>query len=313
MIITCPHCQTKYQVTYEAIGSAGRKVQCAHCHQAWQQAPVDSFETPPADALLDPMSEDALDEAMASEARAHAATVVPDTPRADRREKDTRPSAERPADLAALRKQERAFSRRQHALAARLPLARFRRSARWVALLLLCGTVAVLYWGRVEVVRRFPAMAALYEAAGLPVNVVGLEFAEVETLRTLRDGKDVLSVSAQLVGVMPEPTPVPPVVVTLLDAHGAPVYEWSITPAVRDMMAGERSSFNTQLDLPPDRATQVRLSFAGYSGSLESAGPPGSPRPPHTSLPAEAADPAPAKHGAPAPAAPDHPFSQEHH
>jgi len=37
MIITCPHCQTKYQVAYEAIGSAGRKVQCAQCRQAWQQ------------------------------------------------------------------------------------------------------------------------------------------------------------------------------------------------------------------------------------------------------------------------------------
>ena len=40
MIITCPHCQTKYQVTFDAIGSAGRKVQCAHCHRDWQQAPL---------------------------------------------------------------------------------------------------------------------------------------------------------------------------------------------------------------------------------------------------------------------------------
>ena len=41
MIITCPHCQTRYQVTYEAIGSTGRKVQCAHCQQAWSQKPLD--------------------------------------------------------------------------------------------------------------------------------------------------------------------------------------------------------------------------------------------------------------------------------
>ncbi len=44
MIITCPNCQTKYQVTYEAIGSVGRKVQCAHCQQAWQQRPVDKSD-----------------------------------------------------------------------------------------------------------------------------------------------------------------------------------------------------------------------------------------------------------------------------
>ena len=66
MIITCPHCQTKYQVTYEAIGSAGRKVQCAHCQQAWQQRPLDK-EDPPTPAqkkATEVMTEDGLDDAM---------------------------------------------------------------------------------------------------------------------------------------------------------------------------------------------------------------------------------------------------------
>ena len=76
MIITCPHCQTKYQVTYEAIGSAGRKVQCAHCQQAWQQAPLDEDEaTPEQKEAFAVIEEDGLDEAMSAEEKAVAAEV----------------------------------------------------------------------------------------------------------------------------------------------------------------------------------------------------------------------------------------------
>ncbi len=61
-------------------------------------------------------------------------------------------------------------------------------------------------------------------------------------------------------------------VVTLLGASGNGLYEWSVTPDVRDMMAGERATFETQLPLPPVDAVNVRLSFAG-GGSTRSAAP----------------------------------------
>jgi hypothetical protein len=56
------------------------------------------------------------------------------------------------------------------------------------------------------------------------------------------------------------------VVVTLIDEHGQGIYEWSVTPSVRDLMAGERSTFDTQLTLPPGDASRVRLTFAGGQG-----------------------------------------------
>ena len=79
----------------------------------------------------------------------------------------------------------------------------------------------------------------------------------------LRDGKEMLVVSAQIVGLMTDPVVVPAVVVTLIDSEGRGIYEWSVTPSVRDLMAGERSTFDTQLTLPPGDASRVRLSFAG--------------------------------------------------
>lgn len=279
MIITCPHCQTKYQVTYEAIGSAGRKVQCAHCQQAWQQRPLNKKDDAAEhEGAFEAIAEDGLDEALQAEEAAVAAEL------AERVERERQAAAGK-VDPALVRKRQKAFTRRQTARAAELPLAKLRRTLRVAGFILLAAIVATAYFGRVPVVERFPAMAGVYEAIGLGVNVVGLDFTDVSSLRTLRDGKEVLVVSAQIVGLEPEPVTVPSVVVTLIDAHGRGIYEWSVTPAVRDLMAGERSTFDTQLTLPPGEAERVRLTFAGGQSmpiisaeALAAAGASGEPR-----------------------------------
>lgn len=261
MIITCPHCQTKYQVTYEAIGSAGRKVQCAHCQQAWQQNPISPSAAPERIVeVVDAIAEDSLDEALAAE---EAATVAEQMQRVI--EEETRSQEAGKVDPSVIRKRQLAFSRRQNAIEALGPLAKLRRTARFLGVLLLVAIAATAYFGRVQVVERFPQMAGVYEAAGLKVNVIGLDFSNLSTLRSLRDGKEMLSVSAQIVGVAPGPVKVPPVVITLIDAHNAPIYQWSVTPSVRDLMAGERATFDTQLALPPGDAARVRLNFGAMA------------------------------------------------
>lgn len=271
MIITCPHCQTRYQVTYEAIGSTGRKVQCAHCQQAWSQKPLDPDAFGDADPLVRAVAEDALDDALVSEERRVAAELAERKAEAEEAaEVDGREAAK--VDPALIRKRQRAFLRRQNAMVAKLPMARLRRVARVASAVVLVGLLAGAYFGRVQVVEQFPAMAGVYAFVGLPVNVIGLEFDRLSTLRTLREGKEVLVVSAQIVGLQKAPVTVPAVVVTLLDASGNGIYEWSVTPDVRDMMAGERATFETQLPLPPVDAVSVRLSFTG-GGSTRSAAP----------------------------------------
>lgn len=267
MIITCPHCQTKYQVTYEAIGSVSRKVQCAQCQQAWEQrAPARPSSAPDDGNQFDALAEDAMDELLASEAES---ATTEDEPA---REVAPQSTANKKLDPAMLRRQQKAFTRRRSAMEAELPLARLRRTLRILGFLSLGVVLVVGYFGRVQVVERFPEMAGAYAAVGLGVNVVGLDFTNVTTMRTKRDGSDVLHVSAQIVGLMPDPVKVPAVVVTLLDANGRSIYEWSVTPSVRDLMAGERSTFDTQLTLPPGDAARVRLSFAGGHTIAASAG-----------------------------------------
>lgn len=278
MIITCPHCQTKYQVAYEAIGSAGRKVQCAHCHQAWDQRPG-SFKRPApaagqpeADRLFTSMAEDALDEAMLSEEHAMIAEKTKFAPAASPAGKDGAPRepVETPSlrapNAAEVKKRQADFSKRQSAMISRLPLARLRRAARIAGMVTLASLAVTAYFGRVDLVRHYPDLAGLYDAVGLGVNVVGLDFSNLETLKTLSGGNDILVVSAQIVGLSREPIGVPPVVVSLLDGEGKAVYEWSVTPRVRDLMAGERATFDTRLSLPPSEAARVRLSFARSNG-----------------------------------------------
>ena len=64
-------------------------------------------------------------------------------------------------------------------------------------------------------------------------------------------------------------------------------------------MAGERSTFDTQLTLPPGNASRVRLSFAGGSGAKGlSSGK--APTPAAANHGPVTTDPAAADHGAPA-------------
>jgi predicted Zn finger-like uncharacterized protein len=271
MIITCPNCQTKYQVTYEAIGSAGRKVQCASCNQSWQQAALPDPKPdlklvpkpdPESDKLFESMAEDALDAAIEAEEKTSAGDadrpVDPVEPRPQKKR-------ETPAQM---RARQKALSRRQTAMVSRMPLARMRRYARVVGAILLAGILGLAYFGRVQIVERNPDLAGIYQAIGLGVNVVGLELSNLQSTRGLSEGKEVLVVSAQIVGLMPDPVPVPPVLVSLIDGAGRTIYEWSVAPRIRDLMAGERATFDTRLPLPPGEAVKVRLSFAGgHTGS----------------------------------------------
>lgn len=248
--------------------------------------------------MFDAMSEDSLDEAIAAEE--HAAATEKAALMAVEKAAMEAPAAK--VDPKVIRQRQRDFKRRQSVILSKLPLARLRRAARVGGVLILCAMVALFYFARVEIAGRFPAMAGVYEAIGLGVNVVGLDFANVTTLHTLREGKEVLVVSAQIVGVQSAPVAVPPVVISLIDSAGDEIYQWSVTPPIRDLMAGEKDTFETRLTLPPGDAARVKLSFAAAGSRLASASPQAEPNSPPAAAPAEvkAGQPA-APHSSPSP------------
>lgn len=288
-VIVCPHCGTRYQVPAETLGPQGREVQCAHCAKSWLAIPDSAAALAPAappapvrdpDRLFDERTERDLDAAFVAEEQAVLAATAP----AAAPEPQAAPSIEeikaaiapkpRPpegprVDARLKRMRDKAFARRQSSMTAKLPFARIRRVARLVTLGLLLALIGGGVAFRTEIVRHLPDLAGVYAAMGLEVNTVGLEFRDVHTLLTQRRGAGLIEVDARIYGVAPRTVVVPPVVVTLLDAQGASLYEWSVTPDVRDLEPGEVVDFTSQLGSPPAGATRVRLTFSGGRAQSE--------------------------------------------
>lgn len=281
VVIACPQCETRYQVPPETLGKRGRKVTCAECGGVWQAEAV-SDEPQQPDRLFNEDEEAALDAAFIAAAPPAAVSPAPPpaaaTAAAPQGETPMRSIAEIKAAIAprqrppvaaageqSERKRQKEFAKRQAAQRKQSPLARVRRVLRIVGVgsllaMLVCGVAF-----RATVVRQFPDLAGAYEALGLGVNVVGLEFRDVTTLVALKGGANVLRVDARIYSVAPRRLDVPPVAVTLLDEAGAALYEWSVVPDARELQPGEVVDFTTQLSTPPAGAARVRLTFMDSS------------------------------------------------
>lgn len=268
VVIECPHCGTRYQLPAEAIGPKGRQVACAHCGKTWQAKATAAAPVNDPDRLFDPVEEQALDDAFAAEEMAVRAPASDPAETGMKSIADiTAAIAPKPKpietkpDAAGDRSRQRAFNKRQAARSKQSPLARMRRVVRLAGVSLLLVLIGAGMAFRTEIVRQFPDLAGAYEALGLGVNIVGLEFRDVTTLVTLRGGSRVMQVDARIYSVAARDVAVPPVVVTLLDANNTPLYEWSVAPAAKTLEPGEVVDFSAQLNTPPLAATRVRLTF----------------------------------------------------
>jgi len=254
MIINCPNCHAQYEVRSETIGNAGRKVQCASCQTNWRAVAMPEPDTMESDVLFSAEEERELDEVFKREEGQIAAW----------RQKAVSNSAlteEEKADQKQLAIQRRALRRRQYILHRNLPRARLRRIVIMTTLVMLMTLFGGGLYLRENLVRGLPDLAGLYEAVGLGVNVVGIEFRDVETLKSLRDGVVVMEISAMLENISGRQVSVPAILVSLLDEGGETLFEWSVMPQVSAMREREWIKFETQLAAPPLDADAVRLTF----------------------------------------------------
>lgn len=296
MIITCPNCRTKYDIADKALGD-GRKVLCAHCQRSWRARPepqrararTAAAEAPqPAaaaiadtDELFGPEEENELDIAFSREEATSAKNESPVSQPEDFEDEDDEEVDIFPNEIETYassidddlqKRRQREMAQRQKRLADRLPMARIRRAGRFVTLFLLFSFLGGGFFLRTDIVRAWPDLGGLYEAIGLGVNVVGLDFDNMKTLRTLRDGRDVLVISATIRNVAGTPVAVPPVLVSILDDQGTAIYEWTAQPQARIMGSGETVAFETQLNSAPQNSASVNLVFANASKDQEESG-----------------------------------------
>jgi predicted Zn finger-like uncharacterized protein len=274
LIITCPNCRTSYRVASDALSAAGRQVQCASCAELWVATP--SFPEPqvqfddpdPDDDELEFRADDDTLFTETDETMLDVAFVEQE--RGEKPKSPTGPPMRRPRDhgIDGKRVRERTddLVKRRNSMIRKLPMARFRRAARVaLALILVLVLVAAVAY-RTEIVRLYPEMNGIYRVVGLGTNVIGLDIGELNTLRTTRDGNPAIVVSAKISNITNRLAFVPNVLVSLLGADRRVIYEWSVTPSVRNILPGDVMSIDTQLTSPPAGVETVQLSFVEGSG-----------------------------------------------
>jgi predicted Zn finger-like uncharacterized protein len=113
--------------------------------------------------------------------------------------------------------------------------------------------------GRTAIVRHVPRLAGLYAAAGLPVNVRGLE---IEALSPQRPAQDTLIVSGTIHNIAGHRVGVPRLVYEVRDEAGATLLSWTEAAPTRALVTGARLAFSSRLHVVPPEGRSVLVHFA---------------------------------------------------
>ena len=274
----CPSCETAYTIPDDRIGPKGRKVRCTRCGDKWRVAVTarepesdaeagafaraaveDAVEdTPPASRPDEPITArppavdvasepEALDEpATAEAARGSDAEVAAASPPP-------------PAKPVRIRVKKRSF--RPHLPRMPVALTRFAPFLGPLVFATACLVLAAMVVFRTAIVAAAPGLAGFYATIGLEVNLRGLTFGQIETLREIDNGQPVLVVEGSLANTTGESREVPALRFALRDADAQELYAWSVDPRATTIAAGDRLRFRTRLVAPPDRAADLQVRF----------------------------------------------------
>jgi predicted Zn finger-like uncharacterized protein len=131
-----------------------------------------------------------------------------------------------------------------------------------VALLVASVTaLALMVMGRAQVVAAAPSTARLFAAVGLPVNTVGLTFADVRSTLAREEAGRFLVVEAVVRNDESVTRRVPPIEIRLIGPDGRPSYTWTADPPRATLRPGDSLHFRTRLATPPETARSVQLRF----------------------------------------------------
>lgn len=285
---TCPTCDTAYTIPDDRIGPKGRKVRCTKCGDEWRvflaevaEAPAEPVAPPPEPVVVaakpkpapppveeafDPFAEiDAGSEPDPTDA-AEAPEPSPEPEETPAAEPEATADAEPPVPRPSLAPARPRLRKKLRPILRPLPdlpiLAR--RALPFVGPLVFvcaCLVVAALIVLRTTIVAAAPDLAGLYAAIGLEVNLRGLAFTRIETLREVENGQPVLVVEGAITNTTRQSREVPAVRFALRDADTQELYAWAIEPRAAALAAGDSVRFRTRLAAPPERATDIQVRF----------------------------------------------------
>jgi predicted Zn finger-like uncharacterized protein len=230
MLLTCPSCETRYQVDEAAIDrAAGRQVRCANCGYLWHFAP-------------------SLEENLPTQAAPAAGPAAAGSAAGATASKTAAPSA-LSATLDLGSPAAPAVGRMGHG---------WRAIFQAGVILVVAGAVLVPILARNTVVQTWPEATKVYQAVGLKTAGpgAGLDI----TVRPLRSEGSFV-VTGEITNSTDRPLSVPPLRVALRDTNQNEVEFQILDPPVGILPAGKTAQFKTVFEHPSVTATDVVATF----------------------------------------------------
>jgi hypothetical protein len=113
-----------------------------------------------------------------------------------------------------------------------------------------------------EIVRAFPASGTLYAAAGLPVNLQGLEFRGFKSRISADGSQRLLKVQGEIANLRPGLSHVPAIELVVQGEDGRALYRWTAAASKPKLGAKETIAFEARLVSPPAGGRDVKVRFA---------------------------------------------------
>ena len=134
-------------------------------------------------------------------------------------------------------------------------------------LALIVANAIVIGW-RGDFVRAMPQTASFYAWLGMPVNVRGLDFENIETTTEQHEGVPILVIGGNIVNVTSKTETVPHLRFAVRNAARQEIYSWTAAPARALLPPGQGVGFHTRLASPPPDAHDVVVRFLNRNDIL---------------------------------------------
>lgn len=114
---------------------------------------------------------------------------------------------------------------------------------------------------REMIVRAMPGTAPLFSAISLPVNLKGLEFADVRSTTQTEGETRLLIVEGRVRSIHSDLVNVPLIEIRLRGTDGRTLYTWTTDAPRKSLKPGEALHFRTRLATPPEAGRDVEVRF----------------------------------------------------
>ena len=256
MIITCPECATRYQIDGTKFPDEGREVKCTSCSHKWFQRfeELKPAEMPIAEQDIKPKTEFAKP----------GPDTAGDTDEVATDQKEEAPG-EHETQPVNIEQEASRLIKQARVVKSQVKRDKADQKSQSKKALLLCSAFIILFAlgikFRTPVVEKLPQTATLYEKIGLPVNLRGLEFKNVEAVRDFQDGIPVLNISGELVNITEKMQNVASLRYALYNKNNQEVYHWVVPVQTKTIGPKATLPIAARLAAPPPEANRLELRF----------------------------------------------------